>query len=57
MDRDKEETGITKAEIVPGFSEETGYYFKHEGLVSKKVTYFIIKTNVSKIILTHPTEQ
>ncbi len=40
----EEETGIKGCELIPGFKEEIGYYFhKGKDLVSKKVTYFLMK--------------
>ena len=44
----EEETGITDAVIITEFKEEIGYYFKN---TSKKVTFFLIKTNINEIAL------
>lgn len=49
----EEETGITDAEIINGFSESLGYYFKRDELVSKKVTYFLIVAGSKKVRLSH----
>jgi 8-oxo-dGTP pyrophosphatase MutT (NUDIX family) len=50
----EEETGVTDAEVIPGFEEGIGYYF-HKGrvLVSKKVTFFLLKSSAKKIKLSH----
>jgi len=47
----EEETGIKKAEIIPDFKEEIGYYYHNKKLVSKKVTFFLVKVNTDKITL------
>ncbi|MBD3312769.1 NUDIX domain-containing protein [archaeon] len=49
----EEETGITDAEIINGFNESIGYYFKRRELVSKKVTYFLIKTGSKKVKISY----
>ena len=50
----KEETGITNARIIPGFKEETGYYFR-EGklLISKKVTFYLMETQQTKVTISY----
>lgn len=47
----KEETGITKAELITDFEESIGYYFKRNELIAKKVTFYLIKTKTKKIVL------
>jgi len=47
----EEETGITESTFVPGFKEEIGYYYKSKGLISKKVTFFLLKVNTMKVTL------
>lgn len=49
----KEETGISDAVIIEGFSEDEGYYFNNNGLISKKVTYLLIKSLTNKIVLSN----
>jgi 8-oxo-dGTP pyrophosphatase MutT (NUDIX family) len=49
----KEETGITNAKIIPGFNEVIGYYFRRKGVVSKKVTFFLIKSNTSNVRISY----
>ncbi|HLE06865.1 MAG TPA: NUDIX domain-containing protein [Candidatus Nanoarchaeia archaeon] len=46
-----EETGITDAVIIPGFSEVVGYYFRDKVLVSKKVTFLLVKSGTDKVTL------
>ncbi len=53
----KEETGITDAEIIPGFKEIIGYYFRENGnLVSKKVIFFLVKSNTTNVKLSYEHE-
>jgi len=48
----KEETGISDAEILPGFAESIHYFFKKEGrLVSKDVVFFAARTKTSDVKL------
>ena len=47
----EEETGVTDAELITDFEETIGYYIKRKELISKKVTFFLIKTTVEKISL------
>ena len=47
----EEETGITKAVLDTSFNESIGYYFKRSELISKKVTYFLIRTSVKEVRL------
>lgn len=49
----EEETGITDAEIIPGFSEVIGYYFRRKDVISKKVTFFLIKSNTDKVKISY----
>ena len=50
----KEETGISDIEFIDGFEEniEYNFKFKHED-VHKKVIFFIAKTDIKKIRLSH----
>lgn len=47
----REETGVTDAVIIPGFSEEIGYYFRDKVLVSKKVNFLLIESMTDKVVL------
>lgn len=48
----KEETGISDAEILPGFAENIHYFFKKEGkLISKEVVFFVATTKTSAVKL------
>lgn len=46
-----EETGINDFILVSEFKEEIGYYFKNKGLVSKKVTFYLIKSKNKNVKL------
>jgi len=49
-----EETGITDIEFIDGFEESVEYEFRFNGdLIQKKVIFFLAKTNMSKISLSH----
>ena len=49
-----EETGITDIEFIDGFEESVEYEFRFNGdLIQKKVIFFLAKTNISKISLSH----
>ena len=49
-----EETGITDIEFIDGFEEYVEYEFRFNGdLIQKKVIFFLAKTNISKISLSH----
>ncbi len=53
----KEETGISKIEIIPGFKETIRYFVKYTGEKALKfVAYFLAKTNEKKIKLSHEHE-
>ncbi|MCX6708617.1 MAG: NUDIX domain-containing protein [Candidatus Woesearchaeota archaeon] len=48
----KEETGISDAVILPGFSENIHYFFKKEGkLISKEVVFFAARTKTFDVKL------
>ncbi len=49
----REETGITDARIVPGFSHLIAYAFRHtrHGLVRKTVIFFLAETHADQVIL------
>lgn len=48
----KEETGITDAEILPGFVEKILYFFKKEGkTIAKEVVFFLARTKTSNVTL------
>jgi bis(5'-nucleosidyl)-tetraphosphatase len=49
----QEETGITDADLLPGFQREIVYFFRDQkkGLVRKIVTYFLGKTKSDRIVL------
>jgi len=46
----KEETGLEKIEIIPGFQEKTTWFYKRDKEnVLKEVTYFLVETKVKEI--------
>ena len=50
----KEETGITDLDFVDGFEESIEYDFRYEGeLIHKKVIFFLAKTSIEKIKISH----
>ncbi len=50
----KEETGITDLNFVDGFEESVEYDFRYEGeLIHKKVIFFLAKTSIEKINISH----
>ena len=50
----KEETGITDLDFVDGFEESIEYDFRYEGeLIHKKVIFFLAKTSIEKINISH----
>ena len=50
----KEETGITDLDFVNGFEESVEYEFQYdEELIHKKVIFFLAKTNVVEIKISH----
>ena len=50
----KEETGITDLDFVNGFEESVEYEFQYDGeLIHKKVIFFLAKTNVVEIKISH----
>ena len=49
-----EETGITDIEFIDGFEESVEYEFRfNNDLIQKKVVFFLAKTNISKVSLSH----
>ena len=53
----KEETGINKAKIIPGFEDSMQYYFKlHGDLVQKKVKIFLIEAHENDVQLSNEHE-
>jgi len=49
-----EETGIIDIKFVDGFEESVEYEFRfNNDLIQKKVIFFLAKTNISKISLSH----
>ena len=49
-----EETGITDINFIDGFEESVKYEFRfNSDLIQKKVIFFLAKTNISKISLSH----
>jgi 8-oxo-dGTP pyrophosphatase MutT (NUDIX family) len=54
----EEETGIRRVERVGGFKEEMHYLFrsKKRGLVSKRVTFFLGRTETKKVALSDEHE-
>lgn len=50
----KEETGIDDLEFVDSYKEEIKYDFQFEGeLIHKTVIFYLAKTNIEKIIISH----
>ena len=50
----KEETGITDLDFVDSFEESIEYDFQYEGeLIHKKVIFFLAKTSIEKIKISH----
>ncbi len=50
----KEETGITDLDFVDGFEESIEYDFQYDGeLIHKKVIFFLAKTSIEKIKISH----
>jgi 8-oxo-dGTP pyrophosphatase MutT (NUDIX family) len=50
----EEETGIKELEVIEGFQETIGYFYRRqEGLVSKEVTYFLALTRIKDVVLTY----
>jgi len=50
----KEETGITDLDFVDDFEESIEYDFQYEGeLIHKKVIFFLAKTSIEKIKISH----
>ena len=50
-----EETGITDAQLVPGFAREISYFFRDKsgGLIRKEVVFFLARTSRQRIKLSH----
>jgi len=52
--RELEETGITDAHFVENFREEIYYYYRRKGkTIHKKVAYFLIQAQESKVALSY----
>ncbi|MBU0614504.1 MAG: NUDIX domain-containing protein [Nanoarchaeota archaeon] len=50
----QEETGITQIGFIPGFREEINYYYTvNNETISKKVIFYLAKTDQQKITLSH----
>ena len=49
----REETGIGDAQLLPGFSHEITYFFRHpgRGLIRKTVIFFIARTGTSAVTI------
>lgn len=48
----KEETGISDLNFIDGFVKEISYkYLRHNQLISKKVVYFLARTNSKDVVL------
>jgi bis(5'-nucleosidyl)-tetraphosphatase len=53
----EEETGITDAEILPGFAREMQYFFRVKGqLIRKTVIFFLARTERKRIRLSNEHE-
>jgi 8-oxo-dGTP pyrophosphatase MutT (NUDIX family) len=48
-----EETGLSEVQVVPGFAQEIGYFFRDrkKGLVRKTVIFFLARTDGSQVKL------
>ena len=53
-----EETGITDAQLVPGFVKEIRYFFRDKsgGLIRKEVVFFLAGTSRQRVKLSHEHE-
>jgi bis(5'-nucleosidyl)-tetraphosphatase len=51
----REETGIDDLSLVPGFSHEITYHFRHSkrGLIRKTVVFFLASTTTEDVRLSH----
>ena len=48
----REETGITEAQFVEGFTEKIDYFYKRQGIaVYKEVVFFVMETQTPKVVL------
>ncbi|MBN1502340.1 NUDIX domain-containing protein [Candidatus Woesearchaeota archaeon] len=48
----KEETGLKKVEIIPGFKEKTEYFYRNKKeLIHKEVVFMLVKSMSQKITL------
>lgn len=53
----KEETGLSKVKIIPGFKEKTGYFFtQNRDLIHKQVIFFLVKSDSKKVVLSDEHE-
>jgi 8-oxo-dGTP pyrophosphatase MutT (NUDIX family) len=53
----EEETGIKEIEIIDGFKEKVGYYYRMKGqLVYKTVNYYLAKTSEKEVKLSYEHE-
>jgi 8-oxo-dGTP pyrophosphatase MutT (NUDIX family) len=52
-----EETGIDKIEIIDGFKERVGYYYRMKGnLIYKTVNYYLARTDQEEVKLSYEHE-
>lgn len=52
-----EETGIDQIEIIDGFKERVGYYYRMKGnLIYKTVNYYLARTEQREVKLSHEHE-
>ncbi len=52
-----EETGIDKIEIIDGFKERVGYYYRMKGnLIYKTVNYYLARTDQKEVKLSYEHE-
>lgn len=51
----REETGISRIEIIPGFEHAIQYFFRSrdKGLIRKQVTFFLARTSELNVLLSH----
>jgi len=50
----REETGISDADFVGNFEDKIEYYYQRNGeLVHKEVTFFLVKTKTSDVMISH----
>ena len=50
----REETSLTDVQIVPGFKQQTSYFFKgRDGTTFKEVVFYLLESNTGRVRLSH----